>query len=157
MGRYHPTDAACIALRWLPEGSGRLPNESRITLIEVLVALVITALVVGGMMTSIIMASESTRTAAQHTAAMQLCVELVEEMRSVEFEQLVPANYPLQPSVTLMAPKSGDNTILCTRSVELTDADTEDIEARRVVVKVEWRAGNRPQKVKYETIIYRFH
>lgn len=131
-------------------------KRSPMTLIEVLVALILSAMVLGGVLMSIVMAANSTVAASQHTAAMQLCMELAEEMRDAEFDDLVQENYERQDGLLLMAPVLGDAQVTCSRAVVISDASVEGIDGRRVVITVTWRNRAMNQSVSYETIIYRF-
>jgi type II secretory pathway pseudopilin PulG len=134
-------------------------KKRRMTLLEVLIAVFVSALVIGGVMMSIVMATESTLAATQETAAMQLCMELAEELRSRPFEDLDPdsaeENFPQENGLTLHAPQIGDNTVTCNRSVTIANADDGDIEGRRIVVTVAWNNRGMARTTSYETIIYR--
>lgn len=127
------------------------------TLVEVVLSIFLAAMVIGGTMASIFMATQCTKIAAQHTAAMQLCMQMIETLRTAEFDDLVAENYPPENGIPLVAAKTSGNPVLCTRSVAISNADSAGIEARRVQILVAWNYRGMNRSVPYETIIYKFH
>ncbi len=125
------------------------------TMIEVLVAGFIATLAIGALWMSIVMASETTAAAAQHTAAMQLCMELAERIRATPFADVHQADFPLENSLTLTLPESiSGRQARCQRQVVITDESTTNLPAKRIQIAVRWQARGRNQQQTYETIIY---
>lgn len=130
----------------------------RITLIEVAIATVLSVLLVATVLSGLLAASEASYAAGQHTAAMGLCQDRMEEMRAVDFEDISGENFPDETGLSLTHTQaSEEHVISCSRQVFLQDESTEDIGAKRVRVTVQWTFRGREHEERLETIIYDFH
>ena len=125
------------------------------TLMEVMIASFVTMIVIGSALMSLTVMSSSAQLAAQHTAAMSLCQERLEEIRAAPFDQLTVENFPTENGLALTHTESPvGQTLECERIVAITDDSQAGWEARRVVVTVTWVFRNRPNDERIETIVH---
>ena len=125
------------------------------TLMEVMIASFVTMIVIGSALMSLTVMSSSAQLAAQHTAAMALCQERLEEVRAAPFTQVNAENFPTENGLVLTHTESPAGGILnCERIVAITDDSQPGWQARRVVVSVRWIFRNRQNEERIETIVH---
>ena len=127
------------------------------TLIEVIIAITIGALTTGGLLMSLFMAAQGSLIASQHSAAMQLCIQTIEEMRASDYEDIDSEHFPSQEGIELTTADRSGNAVLCEEKIKISDDSSENIEAKRIKIDVNWRYRKLDNSVPYETIIYKFH
>ena len=94
---------------------------------------------------------------SQHTSALALCQDTVEAMRADDFDHLTPQNYP-DEYLTLTHTNAPQETLIpCHRVVEIEDASSPGLGAKRINIAVEWTYRGREQDLRVETIIYDYH
>ena len=122
------------------------------TLVEVMIASAVLAIVTGAVITTVVTSSRLNYSSAQHMAAFGLCEQRLELMRSVHFDQIVPTNFPAE---TISLTHLGGITrhpLPCTRSSVLTDG--VDPVRKDVSIIVAWRFGDRDLEERVDTVIY---
>ena len=125
------------------------------TLMEIMIASFISMIVIGSALMSLTVMGSAAQLAAQHTAAMSLCQERLEEIRAAPFDELNAESFPTENGLSLTHTESPVGKVLtCERLVDITDDSQPGWQARRVVVTVRWVFRNRPNEERIETIVH---
>lgn len=127
------------------------------SLVEVVVTSALCLILTGTILTGLVSAGGAAAMASQHTAAMCLCQETVEDLRARDFADIVHRRFPAREDVSLTHTMSNQAVVVpAERRIEVTDESAPGFDARRVVVSVRWTIRGRVQEERVETIIYDF-
>ena len=125
------------------------------TLMEIMIASFISMIVIGSALMSLSVMGSSAQLAAQHTAAMCLCQERLEEIRAAPFEDVNRERFPDEHGLALTHTESPAEKILtCDRLVEILDESDPGWQARRIIVTVRWVFVGKPNEERIETIVH---
>ena len=127
------------------------------TLTEVVVTVALSVLIIAAALSGLLSAQRAGAMSAQHTCAVALCQDALEEMRAAEFDDITTQNFPESEEMTLTHTTAPQEVLIpCTRLIEITDESEEDLFAKRVRITVEWDWGGQVRDQHIESIVYDF-
>jgi hypothetical protein len=145
----------------LPGAARRLPRCRRrrgMTLLEIAIAAVCGVLVISAAVCAAVVMSGGAMVSAQHTSAMGLCEERLEQVRAdPDFAGIAASRYPVETNIPLTHTESPSNQIIpCTRQASFQDVSLPGIPGKRVIVLVTWTFRHWAQQERIEGIVYDF-
>lgn len=123
------------------------------TLTEVMIAVMVLFLMAAGLLHGVLLGTRVNYAAAQRTAAFGLCIDLFEQMRNVEYTNLVVVGFPKQTMRMTHLGGSQRVPLMCERDCSITEL--ADPERKLVQVRVDWTYQGRPLKETLAAVIYR--
>ncbi|OPZ24702.1 MAG: hypothetical protein BWZ02_02797 [Lentisphaerae bacterium ADurb.BinA184] len=125
------------------------------TLTEVVVTSGLAAIVLAGVMAGLVASSDAMSLATQRTAALGLCQEKLESIRSDAFANVVQESYPEETGLSLTHTEANPQYVFpCTRQVTVADITSGGVAARRITVVVSWRFRDSERSETLHAIVY---
>jgi len=131
--------------------SGR-KTRMGMTLIELMVALLILSLIGMGLLYGVMLGVRLNYASAQHAAAFGLCMDVFEQMRGAEFNNLTSSNYP--PETLRMTHLGGTQRVPlnCLRTCQITPYSNPT--RKEISIEVAWTYQGRSLKEDLDGVIF---
>lgn len=133
----------------------RRAGREAFSLIEVVMAVLIISVVAVALLRSLTVGAQSTYQSSIGSAAMYRCVEKVEEVLDMDFDEIALENFPEEQDLVLdgRGTANSDDDVLFSRTVNVIDEINEFFSLKRVTVTVTYTLAGQTDRQAVTTLV----